>query len=140
MVLRRNRRNTRFSRMTPPYERFEAWKACHQLVLATYRATARFPDAERYGLTSQARRAAFSAAANIVEGCARRGSKEFRRFLDISMGSLYEVEYIIRLSRELGMLDETEANRLAGLHTQASRLTWKLYASMTRRSTNPPAA
>jgi four helix bundle protein len=51
-----------------PYERFEAWPLCHQLVLQVYRVTLSFPSEERYGLTSQARRAACSAAANIAEG------------------------------------------------------------------------
>jgi len=53
-----------------PYERFAAWRECHALALEVYRATRLFPKDELYGLTSQARRAAFSAAANIVEGSA----------------------------------------------------------------------
>ncbi|PYO62354.1 MAG: hypothetical protein DMD70_05625 [Gemmatimonadetes bacterium] len=59
-----------------PYERFTAWKACHELALAVYRATRSFPKEELFGLTSQMRRAAFSAAANIAEGSAKRGSAE----------------------------------------------------------------
>ncbi len=89
-----------------PYERFAAWRECHALALEVYRATRSFPREELYGLTSQARRAAFSAAANIVEGSARRGSAEFRRFLDISLGSLTELGYTLRISRELGLLAE----------------------------------
>jgi four helix bundle protein len=65
-----------------PYERFHAWKACDELAVAVYRTTATFPRHELYGLTSQARRAAFSAAANIAEGSAKRGAREFRRDLD----------------------------------------------------------
>jgi four helix bundle protein len=49
------------------YEKLHAWRECHELALAVYRVTKRFPDDERYGLASQTRRAAFSAAANIVE-------------------------------------------------------------------------
>jgi len=56
-----------------PYERFAAWRECHALALEVYRATRVFPKDELYGLTSQARRAAFSAAANIVEGSPPRG-------------------------------------------------------------------
>jgi four helix bundle protein len=51
-----------------PYEKLLAWRECHQLALAVYRVTKRFPVDEQYGLTSQTRRAAFSAAVNIVEG------------------------------------------------------------------------
>src|SRR6266478_4429122 len=56
------------------YEKLHAWRECHELALAVYRVTKRFPDDERYGLTSQTRRAAFSAAVNIVEGSARRST------------------------------------------------------------------
>ena len=76
--------------MEPPYRRFVAWQRCHELALAIYRATEHFPSAERFGLAAQARRAAFSAAANIVEGSAKRGSAEFARYLDMSIGSLNE--------------------------------------------------
>src|SRR5207248_8682002 len=73
------------------YERFAAWRECHALALEVYRATRSFPKEELYGLTSQTRRAAFSAAANIVEGSAKHGALEYRRFLDISIGSLAEL-------------------------------------------------
>ena len=63
-----------------PYERLTAWQCCHALFLEIYRVTAGFPKSELYGLTSQMRRAAFSAAANIAEGSAKRGPHEFRRF------------------------------------------------------------
>ena len=63
---------------------------------------AKFPNDERYGLTSQLRRAAFSAAVNIVEGSARRSTKEFRRFLDISLSSLSEVGYALRFAHDTG--------------------------------------
>lgn len=60
-----------------PYDKLTAWKISYELVLATYRATETFPRHELYGLVSQACRAAFSAAANIAEGSAKRGPKEF---------------------------------------------------------------
>src|ERR1041385_7613748 len=95
------------------HERLHAWKLCHELVLAVYAVTTSFPKHELYGLTSQARRAAFSAAANIAEGAAKRGSAEFRRFIDISIGSLAELAYILRLVRDLKMLSEADWKRLA---------------------------
>ena len=115
-----------------PYERFAAWRECHALALEVYRATRRFPKEELYGLTSQARRAAFSAAANIVEGSARRGSAEFRRFLDISLGSLTELGYTLRISRELGLLTEDGWGPLNDLQNRARFLTWKLYESVSK--------
>ncbi len=115
-----------------PYERFAAWRECHALALEVYRATRAFPKDELYGLTSQARRAAFSAAANIVEGSAKRGSAEFRRFLDISLGSLTELGYTLRISRELGILAEESWGKLNDLQSRARFLTWKLYASVSK--------
>ena len=115
-----------------PYERFAAWRECHALALEVYRATRVFPKDELYGLTSQARRAAFSAAANIVEGSAKRGSAEFRRFLDVSLGSLTELGYTLRISRELGILPEESWGKLNDLQSRARFLTWKLYASVSK--------
>src|SRR6266567_9367315 len=79
-----------YHRVMKRYERLEAWQAAHHLVLLTYRFTKDFPREELYGLTSQARRAAFAVAANIVEGSAKKGPREFRRFLDIAVGSVAE--------------------------------------------------
>src|SRR4029077_3523371 len=69
------------------HKRLLAWKECHQLVLSIYQITEKSPKHELYGLTSQTRRAAFSAAVNIVEGAARKGIREFKRFLSISLAS-----------------------------------------------------
>src|SRR6266496_1291262 len=87
-----------------PYERLHAWKACDDLTVAVYKATDAFPRHELYGLTSQARRAAFSSAANIAEGSAKRGPREFRRYLDISIGSLSEVAYALHVAKRLEYL------------------------------------
>jgi four helix bundle protein len=113
-----------------PYERFEAWKVAHQLALEIYRITAQWPVTERYQLTSQTRRAALSAPTNIAEGAAKRGSREFRRFLDIARGSLSELSYLLLFSRDLGILDEQTFRNLSELRNQAGKLTWGLYASL----------
>ncbi|TFG53093.1 MAG: four helix bundle protein [Gemmatimonadales bacterium] len=61
-----------------PYQRFDAWKVAHDLTLDVYHVTKRWPAEERFGLTAQVRRAAHSIGANIAEGSAKRGSREFR--------------------------------------------------------------
>jgi four helix bundle protein len=86
------------------HERLKSWSACHAVALAVYRVTQRWPSHEAYGLTSQARKAAYSASANIAEGAAKRGNAEFRRFLNISLGSLAELSYILLLARDLDYL------------------------------------
>ena len=114
------------------HERLEAWKLCHELVLAVYDVTRSFPREELYGLTSQARRSAFSAAANIAEGAAKRGPAEFRRFLDISIGSLAELAYILRLARDLKLVDSDRWSALERRRRQAGLMTWKLYTAVCR--------
>jgi four helix bundle protein len=115
-----------------PYERLHAWRECHELALEIYRVTKRFPDDERYGLTSQTRRAAFSAAVNIVEGSARRSRKEFRRFLDISLSSLSEVGYALRFAHEAGLLPDEDWSTLNDRQGRARFLTWQLYQALAR--------
>ena len=114
------------------HERLHAWKLCHELVLAVYDATKSFPKHELYGLTSQARRAAFSAAVNLAEGSAKRGSTEFRRFIDISIGSLAELAYVLRLVRDLKLLSEADWNRLDALRGRAGFMTWRLYSAVSK--------
>jgi four helix bundle protein len=109
------------------HERLKSWLACHDLALAIYKATKEWPKSELYGLTSQARRSAYSAAANIAEGSAKRGSAEFRRFLDISLGFLAELSYILRLARDLEYLRAEQWGELEALRDHAGRLTWGLY-------------
>ncbi len=118
-----------------PYERLTAWQAAHELALAIYKTTDAFPTTERYGLTSQLRRASFSVAANIAEGVAKRGNGELRRFLDISIGSLSEISYALRLAKDLAILTEEDSNRLDALHSKAAKLTWGLYKSVRTRGT-----
>jgi four helix bundle protein len=116
------------------YERLTAWQICYELVLEIYRSTSTFPRHELYGLTSQARRAAFSAAANIAEGSAKRGSREFRRILDISIGSIAELAFILRLARDLTYLSDDSWNRLDELRRRAGFLTWRLYRSIAAKA------
>lgn len=111
-------------------ERLKAWQECYALVLETYRTTEQLPKQERYGLTSQARRAAYSAVANMTEGSAKRGKREFRRYLDISLGSLAELAIALRLAKDLQMLPETAWARLEERRRRAGYLTWRLYRSL----------
>ena len=118
----------------PPHEKLRAWQAAHALTLAVYRATDTWPRVEQYELTSQVRRAAFSAPSNIAEGAAKRSAKEFARFLDISLGSLGELEYSIRLAEDLGYLRGETLTEIRGLHSSAGRLTRRLLQAVLRRS------
>ena len=116
------------------YRRLKAWQRCHELALAVYRATRSFPSDERYGLRSQARRAAFSASANIAEGACRHGPRQFAHFLDVSLGSLGELSYVLDIAGDLGYLSPREVAGLRDLHTHAARLTWRLYEYQRRKA------
>ena len=80
----------------------EAWKKSMDLVVSVYQITKLFPDSEKFGLTSQMRRAAVSIPSNIAEGAARKGNKELIQFLHIAIGSLSELEtqYLIAIRLE----------------------------------------
>jgi four helix bundle protein len=115
-----------------PYERFDSWKLTHKLALQIYAVTEQWPLTERYGLTAQVRRAALSAPTNIAEGSAKRGPREFRRYLDIALGSLSEVSYLLRSGRDRGILKQSDFDLLDDLRDQAGKLTWRLYVSLSR--------
>src|SRR5438034_9946026 len=112
------------------YERLDAWQAAHRFVLLVYRTTRGFPSEERFGLSSQLRRAAFSVAANIAEGSAKKGPREFRRYLDIAVGSLSELAYIFHLVKDLELIEPTKWSELDQAREKAGRLTWGLYRSV----------
>ncbi len=115
------------------FERLNAWQRCHQLTLAVYAATQNWPRNEQYGLVSQIRRAAISAEVNIAEGAAKRGPREFRRYLDISLGSLSELTCLLRIASDIGYLKGSEGESLEEARLNANRLTWRLYQAIEKR-------
>ena len=106
--------------MSRDHRKLRAFELVDGLVVEIYKATAQFPSEERFGLTSQMRRAAVSSAANIVEGCAREGEKEYLHFLNIAFGSLREVRYFLNLSSRLSYLSPEEFQRLDSVYDEAA--------------------
>jgi len=104
------------------FRELQVWKKSHELTLKVYKATAAFPREELYGLTSQIRRSSGSVAANIAEGCGRRGDAELARFLQIAMGSASELEYHLLLSRDLGLLGNSAYEELTKGITEVKRM------------------
>jgi four helix bundle protein len=92
--------------VTRSFENIIAWQKAHGFVLAVYNATKNFPEDEKFGLTSQFRRAAVSIAANIAEGYKKLSKADKLRFFNISQGSLEECRYYIILSKDLGYINE----------------------------------
>ena len=106
-----------------PHHKLEAWNQAVELVAEVYRKTDSFPKEERYGLTSQIRRAAVSIPANIAEGAARFSSKEFAGFLSNAQGSASELETELLIAHRLGYLDEPNFSRLISQLERIGRLT-----------------
>lgn len=95
------------------FENILAWQKAHEFVLNVYKTTRNFPPDERFGLTSQFRRAAISIEANIAEGYKKLGKADKLRFLNISQGSLEECRDYIILSRDLGYIGKDEFDVLS---------------------------
>ena len=98
------------------------WEKAHSLTLGAYRVTAGFPAREMYGLTAQIRRCSVSIAANVAEGCGKRGNAEFQRFLNIATGSASELEYHFLLARDLGLLGEGDYEELNAKVVEVKRM------------------
>jgi four helix bundle protein len=94
------------------FRQLQVWYKSHQLALAMYKVTTRFPKEELYGLTPQLRRASTSIPTNIAEGCGRNTDPDFAGFLQIAMGSACETEYEILLARDLNFLPVQEYDKL----------------------------
>jgi four helix bundle protein len=99
-------------RNVKPHKKLNSWIKSFEFVKEIYLVTNSFPSDEKYGLTSQIRRASVSVPVNIAEGAARKGTKEFIHFLHISLGSLSELDTLILLSKELTFINEKECEQL----------------------------
>ena len=121
------------SRRATHYRDLHVWSRALDWAEAIYKATAGWPRDERFGLTSQARRAAISVASNIAEGAARRTTGEFIQFIGVAQGSLAEVETQIFLARRLGYLSKGSADALLRGSDEISRMLAGLVTSLARR-------
>ena len=115
-----------------PYERFEAWKLCHRLNISLCKLAKDWDRKGHAELKWQVYRAAWSAPANIVEGSTKRGAREFRRFLDITLGSLAEISYALMVAKELELMSNEEWKEVEELRTRTSKITWTLYHSIRK--------
>ena len=108
----------------------KVWHKAHAVTLSIYRATEKLPAAERYGLTSQMRRAASSIPANIAEGCVRSSDSDFARFLHVALGSASELEYFSLLARDLHFLADATHDSIAADIQEIKRMLTALIARL----------
>ena len=114
------------------YKDLIAWQKA--MVTSTYRATAKFPKDELFGLTSQARRAAVSIPSNIAEGQGRLSENEFRHFLGLARGSLMELETQLQVAENLGYVAKEEVAGLLQSCGEVGRVLNGLIASIVKQS------
>jgi four helix bundle protein len=88
------------------------WQKAMNLVTKTYNSTRKFPKEEIFGLTSQIRRCSISIPSNIAEGHGRESNKEYLRFLNISIGSLFELQTQLEIAKNIEYLTDDEFNNL----------------------------
>ena len=107
--------------MVRRHQKVEVWKDAIDLVESICRLTATFPVDERYGLSSQLRRAAVAIPSNLAEGAARSSQREFLRYLDVARSSVVEIETQIVIARRLAMAPD-DANLDSSLDRVFARL------------------
>ncbi len=93
------------------FKELEIWKQSRVFCKDIYAVTAQFPENERFGIISQLRRASVSIPSNIAEGASRRSNKDFSRFLEIAIGSCYEIETQLLISNDLGFLNDNDLKK-----------------------------
>ncbi len=98
------------------------WQKAHKNVLLIYNQTKTFPKEELYGITSQLRRAAVSIPTNIAEGSGKSTKKDFANYLQTSLGSSQEVEYLILLCLDLNFISTKVYNELSNLNDEVKAM------------------
>jgi len=104
------------------FRKLEIWKQGIELVKGVYLLASELPVEEKFGLRSQITRAAVSVPSNIAEGCSRNSEIEFKRFLEIAMGSLFELETQIIIIKELGLTEDKDLKILLDFVSKEGRM------------------
>ena len=90
------------------FTQLKVWQKSHNITINIYKLTAQMPSEEKFGLISQIRRASVSIESNLAEGCGRDSDKELARFVDISMGSSFELRCQLLIARDLGYINSKQ--------------------------------
>ena len=123
--------------MLKNYKELQVWQKAYQFCLEIYKVTKTFPNEEKYGLTSQIRRAAISIPSNIAEGYGRKSSGEYIQFLYIAYGSNCELETQLLLSGDLGYIEKVGLESLLKSVGDIERMLKALIRSLREKSLTP---
>jgi len=121
----------------PIHHTLKAWQHAERLAVECVKAASHFPEYERAALGDQLRRASYSIPLNIAEGASRKGTRDYRRFLEVAWGSLAEVETVLAIARDVGYLQPAEFGRLEALATETSKTLFGLLRKISHLATKP---
>lgn len=94
------------------FKKLDMWQQSREFCRDIYTVTQLFPDNEKFGLTNQLRRASISIPSNIAEGSSRKSNRDFSRFIEIAIGSAYEIETQLIISHDLEFLPDNKLQLL----------------------------
>lgn len=114
------------------FEKLDVWQRAIEYADQVYSVSRKFPDDERFGLTSQVRRAAVSVSSNIAEGSGRSSDSDFSRFVEFSYGSLMETVSQSHIARRQSFLDQSAFDGLYREADELARMLSGLRASLKR--------
>src|SRR4029077_18643760 len=110
----------------PLHQKLKAWQHAQRLAVECVKAARGFPDYEQDVLGDQIRRAWCSVSRNIAEGSTRRGTREYRRYLDTAWSSLAEVQTALEIARDVGYVEPADYGRLEALAVETSKALYGL--------------
>ena len=114
------------------YRKLQVYERSYKAGLAVYRMTERFPEEEKYGMSSQMRRAGVSIPLNIAEGYAKRSSQgEFKRFLQMAIGSANEMSVLIDFAKDLGYIPQEQYETAKAEYEEIGKMLNKMIQTVT---------
>jgi len=123
----------------PLHGKLKAWQHSQRLAVECAKLARQFPQYEQATLADQLRRACYSIPLNIAEGNARRGTREYRRYLDTAWASLAEVQTALDVARDLGYVEAADFGRVEALATETSKTLWGLLRKISASADRAPA-
>lgn len=115
------------------FKELKVWERSVKLSKTIYQLTKGFPDSERFGLVSQLNRCSVSIPSNIAEGAGRNTAGEFKQFLGISIGSLYEMETQLIISNEIGLISQNSLEIISNEIEEINKMLIGLIKSLSTK-------
>ncbi len=116
------------------FKELKVWQISRKLVKEVYEITSNFPASEKFGLISQIRRCTVSIPTNIAEGSGRNTDKDFAHFLNISLGSAYELETLLILSLDVDLISQDQLDKLLIKISEIQKMTFGLIKTLRQES------